>query len=136
MLDRDAVICTVGRMVDAVNNGEFGEAISAFGASPTIIEDIAPFRWQGPDAASSWLAAMGANAAKLKARAIIMKLGEPLHINVSGATAYAVFPGTLSMVTATGDLLSNGTLTFTLGRGDGRWLIDALVWSGPEPASS
>lgn len=134
MSDRDAVSDAIGKMVDAVNNGDFGEVIATFGAEATIIEDIAPFRWQGPDAPSSWLTAMGENAARLDARAIVMKLGRPVWIDVVGPAAYAVFPGALSLATASGKLLSNGTLTFTLERSDERWLIETLVWSGPEPA--
>ena len=134
MSDRDAVSDAIGKMVDAVNNGDFGEVIAAFGAEATIIEDIAPFRWQGPDAPSSWLTAMGENAARLDARAIVMELGRPVRVDVVGPAAYAVFPGALSLATASGKLLSNGTLTFTLERSDERWLIETLVWSGPEPA--
>lgn len=134
MSDRDAVSGAISKMVDAVNNGDFGEVIATFSAEATIIEDIAPFRWQGPDAPSSWLTAMGENAARLDARAIVMKLGGPVRVDVVGTAAYAVFPGTLSLVTASGKLLSNGTLTFTLEKSDERWLIDALVWGGPEPA--
>jgi len=133
MSERDAIARVVEILVDAVNNGEFGKVIAAFSAAPTIVEDIAPFIWQGPDSPSAWLAAMGANAAQLEVRAIVMKLGAPLNIKIAGEVAYAVFPGSLSLAKANGELFANGILTFTLQKGGESWLIETLVWSGPEP---
>jgi hypothetical protein len=77
---------------------------------------------------------MGANAARLEARAIEMILGEPTRIEVEAGVAYALFPGRLTLETGQGDLLSEGILTLTLSREAGRWRIDTLAWSGPEPA--
>ncbi|HEX6376260.1 MAG TPA: hypothetical protein VFZ91_11130 [Allosphingosinicella sp.] len=124
----------VSAMVDAVNRGDFAAALAAFTETPVIVEDIAPFRWQGAGAPSAWLAAMGANAARLEARSIKMTLGQATRIDVEAGSAYALFPGGLSLATAKGDLVSKGILTLTLNEEDGLWLIDTLVWSGPETA--
>ena len=63
-----------------------------------------------------------------------MALSRPTRIEVNGAAAYAVFPGSLALMAPDGDLVSHGTLTFTLHGGSDRWLIETLVWSGAEPA--
>lgn len=134
MSQRDQVTQAITAMVDAVNRSDFGRAAAAFTAEPTIIEDIAPFRWHGPDAPSAWLAAMGDNAARLGVQSIAMDLGQPVNIVTSDNAAYAVFPGHLILATTQdGELRSRGTLTFVLAQRDNSWLIDTLVWSGPEP---
>lgn len=135
MSDEGAITAAVTKMVDAINRGDFATATAAFSDAPIIIEDIAPFCWQGPDAVSAWLSAMGTNAARLSAHAVHMKLEEPARIALDAPTAYALFPGRLSLMTTDVDLHADGTLTITLQLSGAHWLISALVWSGLEPAA-
>jgi hypothetical protein len=131
-----AVIAAVSSMVDAVNQGAFDKAVAAFSPSPTIVEDIAPYCWQGPGAASAWLAAMGSNAAALGVTAITMDLGPPDRIDVNQSAAYGVFPGSLRLSGASDELCAIGVLTLTLNKSNERWLIETLAWSGPPPAAA
>jgi ketosteroid isomerase-like protein len=134
MQGRDAVAAAVSGLVDAVNRSDFAAACDFFGDAAVIVEDIAPFRWEGPGAASAWLQAMGENAARLGIGAIAMTLGPCIRIEVDSGAAYALFPGQLKLSQTDADFLSDGMLTFTLKETAGRWLIDTLAWSGPEPA--
>jgi hypothetical protein len=134
MSQHDKVTEAITAMVDAVNRGEFGRAAAAFTAEPIIVEDIAPFRWHGPNAPSAWLAAMGDNASRLGVQSIVMDLGSAVNIVTSDNAAYAAFPGHLILVRKDGELRSSGILTFVLAQRDNSWLIDTLVWSGPEPS--
>ena len=122
--------------VEAVNRGEIDTALAAFADDACIVEDLAPFRWQGPGAGGEWLAAMGANAARLGVDAIHMALGDPMRIEVEGPNAYAVWPGTVTLGRAGDTLQEKGVLTFVLRASDGAWSISALTWSGSrmEPA--
>ena len=134
MEGKNAVVAAVLRLVDAVNGADFGAAVAAFTDAPIIIEDIAPYIWRGSDAPSDWLSAIGANAARLNVQSVLMTLEEPTRIEAVDEAAYAVFSGQLSLVAGEANLVADGTLTFTLQSTGGRWLIDSLVWSGPEPA--
>ena len=133
MVDKNGVIRAVSNMVDAVNHGDFTSAGNAFTQTAVIIEDIPPFRWQGRDAVSHWLSAMGSNAATLGISSVAMSLGEETRLELDGREAYAVFAGQLCLKGASVYLVADGTLTFTLRAQNERWLIDTLVWSGPEP---
>jgi ketosteroid isomerase-like protein len=135
MVEKHAIVLAVTDMVDAVNRGDFASAIAAFSDAPAIVEDVAPFRWKGAGSVSAWLSAMGANAARLDVQAVVMELGQPTRIELDGEAAYALFPGRLKLAKDGGDLVADGTLTFTLERAGGRWLVDTLAWSGPEPAA-
>lgn len=131
---KNAVVTAVRGLVNAVNCADFNTAVAAFTDAPVIIEDIAPYIWRGRDAPSSWLSAMGANAARLNVQSILMTLEQPTRVEVVDEAAYAVFPGQLNLVAGEANLVAEGMLTFTLQSTGGGWLIDSLVWSGPEPA--
>ena len=121
----------VTALVDAVNRGDFDAAIGAFSDGAVIVEDLAPYRWTGRSAPSSWLAAMGENAGKLGISSVVMEAGQPSRTEIEGDRAYLIVPGLLRYVTAGGQLRADGTITFTLVNRSGTWLIDTLVWSGP-----
>ena len=94
---KQAVVATVLEMVDAVNRGDFASAVAAFTSAPVIIEDIAPYVWQGPNAPSQWLSAMRANAARLNVQSVVMTLEQPTRVDVEAGAAYALFPGQLRL---------------------------------------
>ena len=97
MEEKSAALAAVRGMVDAVNQADFATAIAAFTDTPVIVEDIAPFIWQGADAPSDWLSAMGANAARLNVQSVMMVLEQPTRVEVDAEAAYAVFPGELRL---------------------------------------
>ena len=133
MEDPEAIRRVVTGMVDAVNRGAFAEAASCFSGEPLIVEDIAPFRWDGTSAVADWLSAMGANAASLGASLIEMTLHPVERLEIQANCSYACFPGTLRMSVTGGELHAKGVLTLVLAKDSGRWLIDTLVWSGSRP---
>ena len=124
---------SIDRFVNAVNAGEYGAALAHLTPDATIVEDIPPYRWQGPQAGSQWMAAMGENAARSGLTSIAMKLGDATRIEVDGDNAYAVYAAVLTLSGDDLRLRSNGCLTFTLQRGETGWLINALSWGGPAP---
>jgi Domain of unknown function (DUF4440) len=130
MLTAALVAETVRAMVEAVNRGEFATAADTFSTDPVIVEDIAPFRWTGTGAVEAWLGAMGANAARMGATAIIMALDEPTRIEISQDRAYALVPGKLTLSSDSEPMVADGILTFILEGQDGNCLIDTLIWSG------
>jgi ketosteroid isomerase-like protein len=127
-----AVMAVISRMTDAANKGDAPTVFAAFTAAPTIVEDLAPYRWQGPGTPQAWLEGMGANAQAHGITTVNMKLSPATRVDVVQDHAYAVVPGRLSYVLKDGHAEhADGVITFTLLRLDGAWKIDTLVWSGP-----
>jgi len=125
-------MATITRFTDAVNHGDAATAVAAFGPSPVIVDDLAPYRWQGPSAGGAWMAAMGANAQARGMTLINMRLLAPSRVEVDGASAYAVVPGVLTYTFKDGHTEhADGVLTFTLQQAGGAWKIDTLAWTGP-----
>ena len=133
MSAKDDVTTAVTGMVAAVNRIDMPAARAWFTDNAVIVEDIAPYRWEGPNAVEGWLAAMAGSAQRLGVDAISMTLGDPVRIDVEGDSAYALFAGSLTMRTAVDHYLAEGLLTLTLSTCGDRWLIDTLAWSGPNP---
>ena len=128
-------LAAITRFTDAVNHGDASTAVAAFAPSPTVIDDLAPYRWQGPNAGGAWMAAMGANAQAKGMTLINMRLLAPSRIEVDGASAYAVVPGVLTYTFKDGHTEhADGVLTFTLQQAGGAWKIDTLTWTGPREA--
>jgi ketosteroid isomerase-like protein len=129
---RPAVMATITRMTEAVNRGDMPTAYAAFIASPSIVEDGAPYRWQGEGAAKAWIDSMGANAQAQGLKGINMRLGPPSRIEATGERAYAIVPGRLSYTMKDGHSEhADGSLTFTLQGAGGDWKIESMVWTGP-----
>ena len=128
----DRVLATITRMTDAVNHGDMPIAYAAFIASPSIVEDGPPYRWQGVGAPKAWIESMGANAQAHGMTAIDMRLAPPSRIEINGDRAYAVVPGRLSYTMKDGHSEhAEGALTFTLQQAGADWKIESMVWSGP-----
>ena len=87
---------SIADFVDAVNRGDQARAIAHFSDDVTIIEDLAPFRWDGPNAGPEWMLAMWENAQRNNVSAIMMKISPPMRIEIEGGAAYAVVPGLLT----------------------------------------
>ena len=126
------VAATITSFTEAVNRGDVSGALSYLGPNPTIVDDLAPYRWQGAGAGVAWVVAMAANAQAKRMTLIDMRLGKASRIEVDGAVAYAVFPGVLTYTFKDGHTEhAEGVLTFALQRAEGGWKIDALTWTGP-----
>jgi ketosteroid isomerase-like protein len=127
-----AVMATITRMTDAVNRGEMPVAYAAFIERPSIVEDGAPYRWQGKGAPKAWIESMGANAQAHEMKAIEMRLSAPSRIETTRNRGYAIVPGRLSYTMKDGHAEhADGTLTFSLQRAGGTWKIETMTWTGP-----
>lgn len=122
----------VSSFVDEVNSGLIDAALARFSSDATIVEDIAPFKWQGRDAGSQWLTAMAANAKRLGVTSVVMDLGAARRIEIEERYAYAIFAGTVLLEQKNQMLREPGLLTFALEGTLDEWLITALIWTGDQ----
>ena len=134
-MSADDIAAVISTFVGEVNGGEIASALARFTADVTIVEDLAPYRWQGPEAGGHWLAAMAANAERMGVSSVIMDLGPAERIEVEGPAAYAIFAGTVVFDRPEGPLYESGRLTFALVDQGGAWRIAALTWTGEAPSA-
>jgi ketosteroid isomerase-like protein len=125
-------MAAISHFTEAVNQGDMAGALGYFGPSPTVVDDLAPYRWQGAGAGGAWMAAMGANAEAKGITVINMRLAKASRVEVDRDKAYAVVPGVLTFTFRDGHTEhADGLLTFALQQTAGAWKIDVLTWTGP-----
>ncbi len=124
------IVASIKDFVGAANRGDQDRALALLTKDVSIIEDLAPYRWQGPTAGAEWLLAMGENARRNAITGIFMSVGRATRVEVEGAHAYAIVEGHLTY-NGVKLLHSHGTLTFALVKEPRGWLISSFAWTGP-----
>ena len=124
------IVAAIADFVDAVNRGDHTGALAGLTDDVSIVEDLAPYRWQGPDAGSDWLEAMSDNAQRNGITSISMNLRNATRVEIEGEYAYAIVPGVLTYGGGS-PRQADGLLTFAMIEQEGRWMIRSFAWSGP-----
>jgi ketosteroid isomerase-like protein len=124
------VVSAITDFVKAVNRSDQNDALTRLTKDVSILEDLAPYRWQGPTAGAEWMLAMHENAQRNAISGIFMQLGRATRVEVEGRHAYAIIEGHLSYNGAR-LLHSHGTLTFALVKEERGWMISSFAWTGP-----
>src|SRR5213082_4027417 len=89
-------MAAVQQYINAFNRGD-GEVMEATFAVPgSILDGMAPHLWQGPTASQDWYRDVLLEGKQHGASGYSVTLGEPLHDNVTGDSAYVVVPTTMT----------------------------------------
>jgi hypothetical protein len=97
----------------------------------TIIDEFAPYLWQGPTAFADWARDLetSGKAAGMDNEAVI--LGTPTRRDMVGKTAYVVTPATFSFTLHGKKMTEAAQMTFAMKYTDAGWKIAAWTWTGP-----
>jgi ketosteroid isomerase-like protein len=106
--------------------------MGAYTSDAVIIDDQAPYRWSGNDAASDWLSSL-TTYGKLR-YAHFTAFGDPMQVVHGPDSAYVTVLGKLRGLGARSGLQQNVLLTFTLRRVEGTWKIDSQSWTTVPPS--
>jgi ketosteroid isomerase-like protein len=123
-------IAAVHTYIDAFNNGD-AEAMSAVFAVPgSILDGMAPHAWQGPTVAQDWYRDVLVEGEQHGASGYVVTLGEPLHNNVTGDSAYVVVPATMKFEVHGKQVTQTGAVfTAALPKLSEGWRIAAWAWT-------
>jgi hypothetical protein len=123
--DAGAIVSLIHAQDDDFNAGK----LNAFAPAATaIIDEFAPFHWQGASAAADWSAALAQGNAQLGVTALAIKQGAPSQLNVNGDDAYAVFPTLLTFKMKRKPGNEHGTIAFALHRSPAGWNVVSWAW--------
>jgi hypothetical protein len=100
-----------------------------FTPDAVVIDEVPPFRWDGPHAASTWYAMLHGHLVAAHMRGFQVAIGAPIEYRQAGDGAYLIVPATLSGMAGTKPFHSTGSLTFTFRRIAGDWKIATDVWT-------
>ncbi|PWT82047.1 MAG: hypothetical protein C5B58_08910 [Acidobacteria bacterium] len=123
-------LTAVRQYIDAFNKGDGDAMASTFAVSGSILDGMSPHVWQGPRASKEWYRDVLIEARKHGASDYFVTLGEPLHNDTTGDSAYVVVPATMTFKLHGQEITQRGALfTVALREVVEGWRIAAWAWT-------
>ncbi len=127
-------LAAVRQYIDGFNNGELKVMAATFIVPGSILDGMAPHVWQGPTATQDWYRDVLAEGEQHGATDYFVTLGEPLHNNVTGDSAYVVVPATMTFKVRGKQVAQSGAVfTVALRKLTEGWRIAAWAWAKGTP---
>ena len=121
---------TVHQYIDAFNKGDGQTMAATFAVPGSILDGMAPHVWQGPTASQDWYRDVLIEGEQHGASDYFVTLGEPLHNNITGDSAYVVVPATMTFKVRGQQVTQTGAIfTVALRRLAEGWRIGAWAWA-------
>ena len=130
----DDPMAAVRKYVDAFNQGDAAGMAMTFAVPGSILDGMAPHVWQGPTATQDWYKDVLVEGKQHGASDYFITLGEPLHNNVTGDSAYVVVPATMTFKLRGEQVTQSGAVfTVALRKLAEGWRIAAWAWAKGTP---
>src|SRR5262245_44582253 len=114
--------------IHAFNQGDGMAAM--FSAPASILDGMPPHLWIGPTATQDWYRDVLLEGERHGASGYVVTLGEPLHNNITGDSAYVVLPATMTFKVHGKQVTQSGAIfTVALRKLDTGWRITAWAWA-------
>jgi ketosteroid isomerase-like protein len=129
-MSTEAPLAAMQQYIDGFNNGDANLMAATFADPATILDGMAPHVWHGPTATQDWYRDALTEGEHLGVSGYLITLGEPLHNDVTGDSAYVVVPATLAY-NVRGEAVTQTGAYFTVALrklSDG-WRIAAWAWT-------
>ena len=123
-------LAAVQQYIDAFNKGDREGMSAAFAVPGSILDGMAPHLWLGPTASQDWYRDVLIEGEQHGASDYFVTLGEPLHNNITGDSAYVVVPATMKFKVQNQEILQTGAMfTVALRKLAEGWRIAAWAWA-------
>jgi len=123
-------VAAVRQYIDAFNEGDREAMVATFAVPGSILDGMAPHVWQGPTASQDWYRDVLTEAKRHGASNYSVTLGEPLHNNTTGDSAYVVVPATMTFKVHGQQVTQTGAIfTVALRKLAEGWRITAWAWT-------
>jgi ketosteroid isomerase-like protein len=96
-MSTEAPLAAMQQYIDGFNNGDANLMAATFADPATILDGMAPHVWHGPTATQDWYRDALTEGEHLGVSGDLIALGEPLHNDVTGDSAYVVVPATFAV---------------------------------------
>jgi hypothetical protein len=128
------VMTPIRQFIDGFNSGDTKSAFAAYSNGDiSIIDEFAPHRRSGPDAAQEWAAAYDKHAQATGVSDGSVKYSSPTRTEIESNVAYVIVPTVYNYKQNGKPTTEEGQMTFVLHGGTSGWKIRAWTWSGVKP---
>jgi len=123
-------LAAIHQYVDAFNKGDREAMAATFAVPGSILDGMAPHVWNGPTATQDWYRDVLIEGEQHGASGYFATLGEPLHNNITGDSAYVVVPASMTFKVHGKQVTQTGAIfTFALRKLAEGWRIAAWAWA-------
>ncbi len=127
-------LAAVHQYIGGFNKGDVKVMAATFAVPGSILDGMAPHVWHGPTATQDWYRDVLVEGEQHGASDYFVTLGEPLHNNVTGESAYVVVPATMTCKLRGKQVAQSGAvLTVALRKLTEGWRIAAWAWAKGTP---
>jgi ketosteroid isomerase-like protein len=128
--DEADAVAPIKQFIDGFNKGDAKTALAACASPAVVIDEFAPFLWQGANACADWANDFDADAKKNGITDGFVKLSKPRHVYVSGDRAYVVVPTAYDYKRNGKKVSQTGAvMAVTLQKGAAGWKITGWSWA-------
>jgi hypothetical protein len=123
-------MAAVRQYIDGFNKGDAKVMAETFAVSGSILDGMAPHVWHGPTATQDWYRDVLVEGKQHGASDYVVTLGQPLHNNITGDSAYVVVPATMTFNVGGKQVTQCGAVfTVALRKVAEGWRIAAWAWA-------
>jgi ketosteroid isomerase-like protein len=124
------VMAPIRQFLDGFNKGDVPSALAACAAETSILDEFAPYEWNGAGACAKWASDYDADAKRKGITAGAVALGTPRFHDVSGDRAYVVLPASYEVTQKGKQIKQSGSvMTVGLRKTATGWKITAWSWA-------
>ena len=129
----DPMMAPILKFMEAFNKGDVAGAAATHArtAALTIVDEVPPYHWHGPDAFTAWSTALDDDAKKKGITEPMVAISKATRRETIGDSAYVVVPAVYSFKQGGVVMRQAAQMTFTLTKGPDGWLIQSWTWTGP-----
>jgi ketosteroid isomerase-like protein len=128
--DKTDVMAVVNQFIDAFNKGDTKAYVATCAPQVAIIDEFAPYSWQGATACQDWANDFDADAKKNAITEPIVVAGKPKHVDITGDRAYVVMPADFKYKVKGKPTAEKGSIfTLTLQKLGAGWRITGWAWA-------
>lgn len=123
-----AVMAPISAVIKNANANDVSKLNSNYTADAVVIDEFAPYTWNGSDAGSRWWRGQMQFSKRLSISNMQAAMQPVKHFSVTGDRAYVVVPLIISYGYKGKQQKETGTLTLTLRRSGNAWKIATQSW--------
>jgi hypothetical protein len=131
-----AVMATVNQFVDSFNKGDTKTFLADCADQTSIVDEFAPYAWQGTGACAKWMSDYDTDAKKNGITDGAVTLRKPSHVDVTSDHAYVVVPANYTYKQNGKPVSEVGSIiTVALQKSATGWQITGWAWSKHQATS-
>jgi ketosteroid isomerase-like protein len=129
-MNTNDAMAAVRQYIDGFNKGDANVMAATFTVPGSILDGMAPHVWHGPTATQDWYRDVLVEGKQHGASDYVVTLGQPLHNNITGDSAYVVVPATMTFNVSGKQVTQSGAVfTVALRKLAEGWRIAAWAWA-------